>query len=817
MRNTADSALSSADARIRRRVRLALIAVCAAAVAHPVCAEDVFASLDTAASVETLELDRFKPRPYAGGFALEDREYVCRPRSGEETKCGVMWSVPLDQKVPEPVRISADGKVEKSGGTGEVLIHVDVSYADGDHLWGRKAFFPATPCEWTGRTVTLIPPKPVKRLFVHLMARNDSALCVRFRSPKVELLGTDGSSANFDGIPVKTVSAPDSPCFLLRDAKVGGGFCRVAGASKGVRLDVKRTMRDGAEFFDVAAESVQGGDRALTLVWAKPLGGAKRLYFDAPRSRIDVTDSVLDLRDVSAAPCGAGSFSRWPFIAASVDGRGVAIAFDPRRPAFSRLSLHGGMRLMYAAFDFALVPEKNSARFGFVVFQFPAADGFRGALAAYQRLFPEYNQVKQTRQGNWMAFKPISGVADWEDFGFAIKEGDGETDWDDKHGITTYRYTEPTTWWMPVKGQDGRSRATMQECIAEALRIAEIPHGQRGYNPLARAWKRCRILDKDGNPCGRILDTPWCNGIVWNMNCAPGQGPDCEFAAKIGDGSFAARYRGGFPEGLDGEYVDSAELYVTAPLDFNRKNFVGMDTPLVFSSGDFRPCVFKGMMGYEYVRGAWSRARAIGRRTMANGTPLAWWWLAPHLDVMGTEIDWGRNGGWTPWTDAALMYSRCLAGAKPFCFLMNTDFEAFTPDKVEKYMQRALAYGMYPGFFSPISSSKNHYFANPDCYNRDRGIFKKYLPLCIRVGEAGWRPVNRLLASDSPDIVTEQFGERYVTVYNLSAGKKSATLTSLSGRTCAKELIGGVEWMFDGGRRLVEIPGETVRVLDFAP
>ena len=112
------------------------------------------------------------------------------------------------------------------------------------------------------------------------------------------------------------------------------------------------------------------------------------------------------------------------------------------------------------------------------------------------------------------------------------------------------------------------------------------------------------------------------------MNCAPGQGPDCEFAAKIGDGSFAARYRGGFPEGLDGEYVDSAELYVTAPLDFNRRNFAGMDTPLVFSSGDFRPCVFKGMMGYEYVRGAWSRARAIGRRTMANGTPLAWWWLA---------------------------------------------------------------------------------------------------------------------------------------------------------------------------------------------
>ena len=129
-------------------------------------------------------------------------------------------------------------------------------------------------------------------------------------------------------------------------------------------------------------------------------------------------------------------------------------------------------------------------------------------------------------------------------------------------------------------------------------------------------------------------------------------------------------------------------------------------------------------------------------------------------------------------------------------------------------MQRALAYGMYPSFFSANASS-NHYFDNPAYYNRDRPLFKKYMPLCIRVGEAGWRPVNHLLASDSPDVITEQFGDRYATVYNLSAKSVRVTLTSLAGTASAEELVAGGTWRFENGCRTVEIPGETVFVLSF--
>ena len=165
-------------------------------------------------------------------------------------------------------------------------------------------------------------------------------------------------------------------------------------------------------------------------------------------------------------------------------------------------------------------------------------------------------------------------------------------------------------------------------------------------------------------------------------------------------------------------------------------------------------------------------------------------------------------------SDAELMYARAICGAKPFCFLMNTDFNAFTSEMSERYMKRALAYGMYPSFFSANASS-DHYFENPTLYNRDRPLFKKYLPLCIRVGEAGWRPVNRLLASDSSDVITEQFGDRYATVYNLSEKTVRVTLASLAGASAAQELVGGGTWRFEKARHVVDVPGEAVYVLDF--
>jgi hypothetical protein len=145
------------------------------------------------------------------------------------------------------------------------------------------------------------------------------------------------------------------------------------------------------------------------------------------------------------------------------------------------------------------------------------------------------------------------------------------------------------------------------------------------------------------------------------------------------------------------------------------------------------------------------------------------------MDVMGTETNWNPGGKWRPMSDEELIYRRVMCGPKPYCFLMNTNFEKWPYELTEKYMKRCLAYGMFPGFFSADASAK-HYFSQPALYDRDRPLFKKYVPLIRRVAEAGWQPVPRGRAAN-PKVYVEQWGEKYLTLFNDSAEKQTTTLT----------------------------------------
>lgn len=758
---------------------------------------------------ETLSFDAAHPYG-AGGFRREGDEIVCDNGTNQTGVAGASWLLRLDQKRPLPVVVSAESRVETEGVAGEHSLYLDVTYTDGSHLWGQRApFKPARKLGWQRRTVSLVPDKPIRHVSVYELFRQASGR-VRFRAPAVQR-HTREDVWFFDTVACSYDAVPKSPCFLLRDAAANSGFAPIAAEARGLKLDVKETRRGDATLFDVTLSCARPADRAVTLVWTRPLPDGELVYFGSPRRAETLAPDSPQRMETSGFACGGGKLSKWPFLAAGVSGKGYAVGMDPDAPAFFRTALNARARQLFIAFDLGLALEKPVAHFKFCAFGFAAADGFRGALASYMSLYPETFKVRVPKQGLWMPFYATSKVKGWEDFGFVFKEGDGEIAWDDAHGLITFRYTEPTTWWMSIGGKDGRKSATLPECIAEAERLAA-----KG-NRSAQAWVRGKMLDAEGDPCGRILDTPWCNGIVWNVNSAPGQqGTVTDFGNKFGEPAFSKRYERR-PAGLDGEYVDSVELYVTATLDFNRANFAGMRTPLCFDPETHRPAVFSGLVSYEYVRELADRLHPIGRYTMANGAPGRWPWNIPYLDVTGTETDWRRDpAGWCPMSDDELIYRRALCGGKPYCFLMNTDFDKFTPEMVEKFMQRSLAYGMFPGFFSPDASS-GHYFSRPELYDRDRPLFKKYVPLVKRIAAAGWRPVCRVLACDNPGVYVEQFGDAggvcYATVFNPSRKTLAAKLTSP--RLVAQELVAGGEWWLDG-RQGVEIPPETVRLLMFA-
>jgi hypothetical protein len=169
---------------------------------------------------------------------------------------------------------------------------------------------------------------------------------------------------------------------------------------------------------------------------------------------------------------------------------------------------------------------------------------------------------------------------------------------------------------------------------------------------------------------------------------------------------------------------------------------------------------------------------------------------------MGTETNWLRGGQYQPTSDAQMSLWRTMSYQKPYLLLMNTNYDAFTPDLVEKYFQRSLFYGIFPSMFSH-NASENPYWRNPNWYNRDRHLFKKYIPLIKRVAEAGWQPITEATC-DNANIYIERFGPApsgavYFTLLNDTAQPQSGEVTInaaalnlvLGDRPIAEELISG--------------------------
>jgi len=264
---------------------------------------------------------------------------------------------------------------------------------------------------------------------------------------------------------------------------------------------------------------------------------------------------------------------------------------------------------------------------------------------------------------------------------------------------------------------------------------------------------------------------------------------------------------------LDGEYVDSSEGYVRDELDFRRDHFAGTQTPLSFSRDSQQVGIFRGLIAFEYIRALARDVHAMGKLMMANSTPHRLCFLATHLDIMGSETNWNPSAQWRPLSDAALLYIRAVCKGKPYCFLMNTPFEHFSHELVEKYMQRSLAYGMFPGFFSH-NASQGHYFTRPELYDRDRPLFEKYVPLCKLVAEAGWEPLTAA-RSDHESVYVERFGTQYLTVFNDGPEKRTVTIT-INGKPPAssRELVTGRKMSWEGSAATLTLDSEDVAVIE---
>jgi hypothetical protein len=737
---------------------------------------------------------------------------------------------------------------------------VDLVYADGSPLWGQTASFHTGTHGWERRDLTILPAKPVRSLTLYCLFRGHTGK-VWFDDLALQEPRASGGAMLYQGVPVRwakawrpagaarTLSTRDgltlglrgdsvgsvrldgrelaasTPSgFLARDVSAESGFHffgKGACSELGLRLSARYEARESSIAVSGRLTSTRRADRAVTLVFALPLSGSGWTWGDDIQARRPAT-GALELANLVSVGCGStGTQSLYPLGCVWRGRDGLAVGLDMGSPAQFRIAFHPSAKQLLIAFDFGLVPETrrfpSSADYRFVLYRFDGRQGFRGALDRYMRLFPAYFAVRSESQGIWMPFTDVSTVQGYQDFGFRYHEGNNNVPFDDAHGVLSFRYTEPMTWWMPMAQGVPRTPA-------EAVRARDaLAAGGTGQAPMARAARAAGMEDDRGEPALLFRSEPWCDGAVWSLNPNPSLPGDPNGASVHWSPTIRRELYGPNAKGrLDGEYLDSLEGYVTADLNYRRSHFALTSVPLTFDTVTHRPALHKGLAVYEFTRWLAQDVRRLGKLTFANGVPYRFTYLCPWLDVMGTETNWLSGGRYSPPPDSQLCLWRSMSGAKPYLLLMNTDYDAFTPAMVEAYFRQSLFYGFYPSMFSH-NAAENPYWQNPKWYNRDRPLFVKYQPIIRRVAEAGWRPVTSARC-DNPALRTERFGPDsegavYLTAMNTTDRQQSGRLTvdagalRLRAEPKAQELLSGRMVPFQGSRTTVRLGASEVWAL----
>jgi len=986
--------------------------------------------------------------PWKLGYAV-DRQVArsgrysarCAGDDGAQER-GVRFVVELNQARPTPIRAVCWSRARDVTGSPDpgYSLYLDIIFTDGTPLWGQVRPFATGAHDWQRAVVTVTPSKPIREVRVHGLLRGHRGTAW-FDDFSLWELRPKGQWSVFDGIlverapesvkPSATTATPvtiaggglslavDASGRIIRDGRsrrtgrAGGLLVRDAAADSDFRQPLGEVTRtaDGARFSGADRElglaltaqfasrgdhlsvigtvkDLTGGDRAVTVYLALGLDARGWRWGGSLREdeRINADGDYQVTVEVAG---GTGRMARYPLAAVSGSSEGWAIAYPLDLPRINRVGYNAASRELYAAVDLGLSGETarfpHEASFAFVLYRFDSEWGMRAALKRYYDIFPQCFVKRVEREGLWMPFTDIASVAGWQDFGFAFKEGANNVPFDSAHGIYSFVYVEPVSYWMPMPQGMARTREAAEELLREKAQAApDTSYAAATYTSI--------VHDANGDPVVHLLKAPWCDGALFILNPAPsvplskdypvnkaqvmfraideaiegrrwhlpewrawdrgfvvekGAGPQGETASSTAPGQvlrcenalgessgasqtvtltpprqepLAARawskaegvtgepdrdhalyldltYADGTPgygfvapfstgthewemaevriepakpvaqvhfhmllraphagrawfarpqlsfEGarenllanpgfevgaepapaVSGTYIDSMEMG-SEYLDFRREHWRDAGIPLVFDPASGR-CAQALIFGtYEFLQGCARRMHEQGRLMFANGALWRYLQFAPLLDVMGTETNWLRDGELELESDEVMMLRRALCRQKPYCLLMNSDYDKFPREYTRRYFQRCLFYAVFPGFFSH-NAANDPYWARPALYNRDRELFKRYLPLIREIARAGWEPVTCARSNDS-QVYVERYGPRegvaYLTVLNDGHKAKRVRVTvdlralGMNGAR-AREVMSGQEVVLEdagaGAAFIAELAPEQVWVV----
>lgn len=490
----------------------------------------------------------------------------------------------------------------------------------------------------------------------------------------------------------------------------------------------------------------------------------------------------------------------------------LAVPID--RACSFRTAYEGSQRRLELVYDFALTADTqppNEVEFEFLIYACDPRWGFRDALARYYRRYPELFRNYVAEPGQWMAFSRLSEIDNANEFGFGLQEGAPEPEYDDQLGVLSTTYFAHAGKGAFIPGYDPEKDplppyeaqlAAMNKAFAKTTGISTMYHDVGLFSPD-----------------GRYDIRKWVayGHIIAQFNLDP-QLPYGQWILKRALASLEEVQQKRNAR-LDGFYYDG----LPTGMNYRAEHFRHASFPCLWDPQAKKPLLNNFFSSCQFARAAAELMRPRGRITMMNGALGASCFIAPWLDVLGSE-----TGLRLP--RAELNYIRSVTYQKPFLTLLKGNYhQKLLHAEIEQYMLQCLAYGIPPGFFDWPTSGLgpgSRYWDHPAYFERDRDLFRKYLPLCRSLAKAGWEPVT-WAAADRPEIFVERFGPKadgvaWLSILNSTSKLVAATIRLepplLEGdRVVVREMLDGCEVplkrLSPGAAVSLEIPANGVRLL----
>ncbi len=572
-------------------------------------------------------------------------------------------------------------------------------------------------------------------------------------------------------------------------------------------------------------------DRAVTLAYCIPLDARGWTWWDDPQhSRIIEDDDVyynpVDNTGIyEGRGCGVtGTSSRYPMAVLTNGKRTICLAVPLAPPRLVRLAYYPAEQQLRAEFDFGLstIPEHfpSCADAAVMAFEAPAEQAFRQALAIYHTCYPDVFERHSPRMGIWLPFADLAPIEHPEDFGFGFHElGAVELAAEDKnHRVGSYLYTEPQSHWQTNYKYEGRAQ------YADAL--AQIKEDAEKGDVYAWAVLTSGCHIENGEYQIYLEPIAWTKAVPFGLNPAPNipttdypgwpNRAQCEMKRL----SEALGWLDKPPAGLDGIYVDSIEGWSEIH-NYRKEHWRVTEYPLTFSPDTKKVCLLNLWGTYAFVKALSEQLHDKGLTLMANDMFFRYWFYAPFVDFPGREFSWFKGEAFTPLAEERFLFLRAMSGRKPYLMLMNDNFE--NGGHMEQYFQRCLFYGVFPSMFYAHDGVSAAYWTTPRFYDRDRELFKKYIPLVKHVAEAGWEPLT-MAHAEPEDVRVERYGKTvqtglYFTVHNPDDSAREVRLAldkkalGLSRKAVFTELMSGLPIKKSLNRITLSLPANGYAVV----